>query len=505
MGNTFDILAAARARLTDVFDVIVVGGGPAGATMGWSLATRGVKVAVLERATFPREKVCGDFIEPAGLRILEAMGCLQVLDAPARLPITTNRVYFGPRLAYKGDIPYYDNGPDLPPHGFIVPRHELDTVLLERAAHAGASVRQSCAVGEVRREGGLMKVEAREAGGGVTFTAPLVIGADGVESVVGKSAGLRRTDRRHIGISQRAYVEGVEVDGGEATIWFDEDQSPGYGWMFPMPGGRANIGVGILSEASHRHGMSVPEAFGVTVERLQIRHPGCRNAKLASKPMGGVVKMYGGIDRNSFDGGLLIGDAGSFVDPMTGEGITQGMESALIARWAIMDALEAGRFDAAFLSRFDEDFHDYFDTAMLYLDLCAVIMRNWHFRDFWLRSTLRGFEKAQHDPDFARVSGAAFGGLDVQPQAMVAQIGSSIFAYLAQGGAQAIGDLINGRGLRGSGFAGDLDAWSRGCFNSLKEDPAWTFSWLADVAQALARAQPSLRATHNPRVRGLLI
>jgi hypothetical protein len=226
--------------------------------------------------------------------------------------------------------------------------------------------------------------------------------------------------------------------------------------------------------------------------------------RLTSRSVGGVVKMYGGIDRNHFDGGLLIGDAGSFVDPMTGEGITQGMESALIALPTVLDALEKGRFDATFLSRFDRDFRSYFDPAMLYLGLCAVMMRNWHFREFWWRSTLRGFEKAQNDPAFARVSGSAFGGLNLQPLAIVAQIWSSIFTHLAQGGTQAIGDLMSGRGFRSSGLAGDIVAWERAWSCSLRDDPGWHYSWLADLVGTLARALPTLLTTHNPRVRGLL-
>jgi 2-polyprenyl-6-methoxyphenol hydroxylase-like FAD-dependent oxidoreductase len=119
--------------------------------MAWALARRGVQVAVLERATFPREKVCGDFVEPAGLRILKAMGCERAFEAPARLPITTNRVYFGPRLAYHGNIPYYEGGHGLPTHGYIIPRYELDAVLLQRAEAASAKVFQACAATNVRR------------------------------------------------------------------------------------------------------------------------------------------------------------------------------------------------------------------------------------------------------------------------------------------------------------------------------------------------------------------
>src|SRR5260370_40425703 len=152
--------------------------------------------------------------------------------------------------------------------------------------------------------------------------------------------------------------------------------------MFPMAGGRANMRVGILSESCHRYGISVPNLYTAFVEKLRIRHPGCAEMRVVGKPLGGVVKTYGGISRNHFDGGVLIGDAGSFVDPMTGEGITPGMESALIASSTVAESLARGKFDAAFLSQFERDFRCYFDPAMRYLDFCAALMRNWHFREY---------------------------------------------------------------------------------------------------------------------------
>ena len=88
-------------------DVLVVGGGPAGATMGWALARRGVRVAVLERTRFPREKVCGDFVEPRGLKLLDTMGCLPALETSPRLPITHVAMFLASECAYRGWIPFY--------------------------------------------------------------------------------------------------------------------------------------------------------------------------------------------------------------------------------------------------------------------------------------------------------------------------------------------------------------------------------------------------------------
>lgn len=486
------------------YDTIVVGGGPAGSAMAWALARRGVSVAVLERTHFPREKVCGDFVEPAGLRILEAMGCSEALDLPRRLPITRNRVYFGPRMPYHGEIPYYDGAHGMPPHGYIIPRDQLDTVLLANAEATGARAFYGSTVREVSRKGELMEVEVSDGKRTFTLTAPLVVGADGVQSVVARAFGLRRDDRKHIGVSQRVYVDNIDIDGGEATIWFDEDHYPGYGWMFPMEGGRANMGVGLLGETCDRFGLSVQQSFRDAVERLRIRHPGCRLASVASKPLGGSVHMYGGIRRNHFDGGILVGDAGGFVDPMTGEGITQGMESSILGSRTLLDALETGRFDADALSGYEDDFRDYFDPAMRYLCFCATILRNRHFSEFGFRSTRQGFERAQEQRSFGEISGTAFGGLNVQPLAMAAQIWRSLFEHVFRGGVAGIGNLLAGRGLMADGLAGDLAAFRRGWQASLADDPAWHREWLGDVLRSLAHLGPSFAMRENPRMRGPL-
>ena len=245
-----------------------------------------------------------------------------------------------------------------------------------------------------------------------------------------------------------------------------------------------------------------PKLFAAFIEKLRLRHPGCAGMRVAGKPLGGVVKTYGGIGRNHFDGGVLIGDAGCFVDPMTGEGITPGMESALIAASTVAESLERGRFDAAFLSQFERDFRRYFDPAMLYLDLCAALLRNWHFREFWLRTGLRGFAQARADPAFARVAGCTFGGLELRPSNILAQVWFRIFGDISEGGAHMFLGFLHGRFDKPARLIGDFGAWQRGWWRSLIDDPLWTASWLADVTKKSANIQATLWTSGNPRVRG---
>jgi geranylgeranyl reductase family protein len=471
--------------------------------MGWALASRGIRTLILDRARFPREKVCGDFVEPRGLRLFQTMGCLDALEADDPLAITHVNLFLEGRSAYREHIPFYAGQTDLPQHGYIIPREILDERILASAVSAGAELRQGCQALGVTRDASQVTVTYREGDTEHTARAPLVVGADGVHSIVARSFDRLVDDPRCMAVSQRAYVDGIDTKHGEAAFVFDRELFPGYGWMFPMTNGRANVGVGILAETRDRYDISVPKLLGRFLDRLRRMHPGCRSMRLASKPIGGIVKTYGGHGPNHFDGGLLIGDAGCFVDPMTGEGITPAAESALLGADVLAAALEAGRTDAAFLSTYETKFRAYFDPAMCYLDFVACIMRNRHFGPFWLGVVEQGCAMAMEDRAFARSGGAAFGGIDIRPLETVSRMwAKSLGRFIGESGRLA-GQVAKGR-VTAAPLIADAARWQLGWWASLAEDPKWHGRWMTETAGKWVRLGRTLRLK-DPRSAGPVV
>ena len=483
------------------YDVIVVGAGPAGSTLAWALARRDVRVLVLERTRFPREKVCGDYVDPRGLRILQEMGCLDELERADPLPITHSAMFVDGSCCYAGEILSYGLDDRLPPHAYVIPRDELDTAMLGAAERAGATVHQETLVTGVEAHSSGVQVEARRNGRVGSYRSRLIAGADGANSVVGTSSSQLVDDLRHTAVAQRAYATGFEAKRGEVVCFFDEALFPGYGWVFPMADGRVNLGVGILAETRRRLDLNVPGLFADFVTQLRENDQRCASLELCSRPVGGIVRTYGGAGANHFDGGVLVGDAGSFVDPMTGEGITQGAESALLAAPVLEAALESRRYDARQLSAYEDAFRAYFDPAMTFLDLCAAILRNGWFARPWLNAFARGCELATADPAFARVSSSYFGGLDIRPFGIV----SSIWVRLVEELLLAWPRTLAGRGAAGSRRTSvtDLAEWQAAWSRSFLADPVWHTTWSWDV-QRKALNVLSSRPERDPRATRLL-
>ncbi|GGK96999.1 geranylgeranyl reductase family protein [Mangrovihabitans endophyticus] len=338
--------AAASAPVADEADVIVVGAGPGGSAAAYHMAKHGLRVLLLEKTTFPREKVCGDGLTPRATRQLIRMG----VDTSVKAGWLQNR---GLRVI-GGGVRLELDWPDLasfPNYGLVRTRLDFDDMLAAKAAEAGALLRTGVnvsgpvldddgrAIG-VRAKVGLEKEP-------VEYRAPLVVAADGVSGKLPLAMGLAKRDDRPIGVAVRRYFRSpVRADDDYLESWLElrsaQDRNrllPGYGWIFGLGDGRVNVGLGILNSSS---------AFGRTNYRAMLTDwlattpPdwGMNDEANADGPTLGAALPMGFNRVPHYTRGLmLVGDSGGMVNPMNGEGIAYAMESGELAAEVAVQAL----------------------------------------------------------------------------------------------------------------------------------------------------------------------
>lgn len=312
------------------FDVLVVGGGPAGSVAALVLARGGARVALVDKARFPRDKACGDLVGPRGVQLLDDLGVKipgsrQVGDMIVVGP-TGRRV----RLPCRSGITY-------PGHGFAAPRTVFDETLRAAAEEAGAEVFVGRAAEPLGRDGAL---DGFELSSGVRISADVVIGADGATSRVADVAGLVDPARVLWGFALRAYVDDP-VTMPHIALWESEPGRgfPGYGWLFPGVDGRANIGLGLgmLSDRGASGAASQQfAAFAGYLRRLEVLQTDVSSDPRQHGRLGGWLKM-GMVGTVPARGRvLLVGDAAGLVNPLQGEGIAQAMVSGRAAAEAVL-------------------------------------------------------------------------------------------------------------------------------------------------------------------------
>ncbi len=303
-------------------DLIVVGGGPAGLAVGVVAAGRGLDVLVLERGALPADKACGEGLLPAGVRALEALGVLALLDGSSSSPLRAIRWVDG-SLSAEARLPA--------PGGLGVRRTALSAALLARARAAGVEVRERIAVRGHRRRSHEVEVHAD----GGAERARLLVAADGLASPIRRREGLevlaagapRFGLRRHF--ARAPWTDAVEVhfgDGVEAYV---------------TPAGPGRVGVAFLCEAAAR--ASFPRLLARFPELQRKVAGSCYDSGPAGAgPLAQVARA------RSLDRLVLAGDASGYLDAITGEGLSLAFRGALALGPILPSALAAGATREAF-------------------------------------------------------------------------------------------------------------------------------------------------------------
>lgn len=314
-------------------DVVVVGAGPGGSAAARAAASRGASVLVLERLPEIGWPVrCAEGVSRAELE--------KHLRADPRWVSAT----------IKGARVYAPSGDhaDIAGEGYILDRRLFDKHLARLAVEAGAQIlTRTTAVG-MERSNGHWRVRAEAPGHALEVEAPLVVGADGVDSRVGRWAGLRTALKaRDLESASEYFMTDVEVDPERIDIYLGNGVAPGgYAWVFPKGPTAANIGLGTQVWRNHKNGGSSTR----WLDRFVARH--FPKGRIGHRIVGGVP--VAAPPRSSVaPGAMLVGDAARHTDPLTGGGITNAMHGGAAAGRVAAEALEAKDFSEEFLQRYE--------------------------------------------------------------------------------------------------------------------------------------------------------
>ena len=337
------------------FDVIIVGAGPAGTTSAIKLAKSGLNVALLDKAIFPRDKICGDALS---VDVINQLAMLSDTLAE-QFRILENKIpSYGVKIFSPDhnhiDIPFIHK--DIKSCGYISPRIDFDNLLFQHVKqYSNIHIYENCTVTnpDITNDNASLETNL-----GI-FTGKIIIGADGAHSIVAKISGDIKVEKEHYSAGLRVYYEGVSGFHTENFIelHFFKDVLPGYLWIFPLTGDKANVGIGMLSSTVSKKRVNLK----LTLQNLLKTHPQLSKRFKDARPLE-TIKGYGlplGSKKRNLSGAkfLLAGDAAALIDPFSGEGIANAIRSGRIAAEHVIKCFEQNNFSAAFNKAYDKEIY----------------------------------------------------------------------------------------------------------------------------------------------------
>jgi menaquinone-9 beta-reductase len=353
-------------------DVLVVGAGPAGAAAAITAASRGRHAVLVDKAAFPRDKTCGDGLTTGALRGFEALGLdvrTLLTYAPVRETVIVSPSGRRVTLPFPGGAEYAG----------VVPRLDLDAALVDVARHRGVDVRERAEVtGIAEHDDGITATLAD----GTEILAANVVAADGHYSSVRRLRARRPPDlgRWH---AFRQYYR--NVDDRRLWVLFERDLLPGYAWVFPLPGRRANVGFG-LERRRGIDGHKIRAAWRDLLARPALRGALGDGAEPEAPHRAWPIPAWDGRLPLTDGRVLYVGDAAAVVDPMSGEGIAQAIDTGILAA----DAHAAGGEPEAVAARYRHAVRHHLAPDLVLARALSTVLRS----PFRTRAALRAVDSS---------------------------------------------------------------------------------------------------------------
>jgi geranylgeranyl reductase family protein len=321
------------------YDVVVVGGGPAGSSAACIIAKSGLSVLLIDKSEFPRDKCCGDGLTTMALRLSEELG-LKILNLDNLKVVDEAVIHFpsGRREVFP-----------LPKKGLfaaVVPRAEYDLALIDLARELMVDVRLGHKFSSVNFDGERTFLDIEGLG---EVETSFVVAADGAWSPVRRSLNLGKSQSRGEWLAFRQYISGVETDRNNLHVWFEKDLLPGYAWSFPLPDGKANVGFGVL-KSKHSSASEIAQLARDLLNRDSISKTLGENIKLDGRQTAWPIPARISSQQLTSGSVIFVGDAAASTDVLTGEGIGQALLTGILAG----EAIKSGRSQKTVTSLYEK-------------------------------------------------------------------------------------------------------------------------------------------------------
>ncbi len=333
---------------TNQFDIIITGAGPSGATCALTLKKSGLRIALVDKESFPRDKICGDAVSSIAKRILRQIDPeleLNLLEFAPKTNITKAKLY---SPVFKSlEIGFSKVG-------HCIKRIDFDNWLFQHACHQhpNLTLKTNHAVKDVYQDKGMNHVKLQN---GEILTAPLIIACDGAHSVAAKKLGKIKVDRKHYSGAVRQYYRNIKgLEGNALEVYFLKGYLPGYFWIFPLSNNEANVGFGMLSDTIAKQKIDLKQSLNEIITRIPEVAERFADAEALEDIKGFGLPLGSKKYRLSGNGFMLCGDAASLIDPFSGEGIETAMESGKFAAEQAIQCFKEQNFTGNILKAYDK-------------------------------------------------------------------------------------------------------------------------------------------------------
>ena len=343
-------------------DILIAGAGPAGASTSIFLAKEKINHIIIDKAIFPRDKVCGDALSGKSVGMLKRITAewKQYFLADKNKAVVSAGIQFIASDNTCLEIPFLINDSSVAePPGFVSRRMDFDNTLAGLIDQQYATLLADTVLENIDYSEDGVAVTVLEKGERKIIFAKMIVGAEGRSSLVAKKMAKHAMEPAHYSAGIRAYYNNVAGlhNKNYIELHFLKELQPGYLWIFPLSNGAANVGVGMLSKAVSSKKVNLKQLMLQAIKT----HPKIKD-RFANAVIEGSIEGWGlplGSKKRSLSGDrfLLTGDAGSLIDPFTGEGIGNAMVSGLVASRIIQKAVAANNFSADFLQQYDKDLY----------------------------------------------------------------------------------------------------------------------------------------------------